>query len=84
MNVTVPVAVEAVDAVRVSGFCSRIGFDEEVIVRVEVAGATVKLALWVRALKRPAANWLAWTATVPAPVRVRVEPDSVAGPERTE
>jgi hypothetical protein len=45
MNVTVPVAPEAVDAVKVSGFCSRIGFDEEEMVRVEVAGATVKLAL---------------------------------------
>jgi hypothetical protein len=45
MNVTVPVAVEVVDAVRVSGFCSRIGFDEEVMVSVEVACATVKLVL---------------------------------------
>jgi hypothetical protein len=45
MNVTVPVAPEAVDAVKVSGFCSRIGFDEEEMVKVEVAGATVKLAL---------------------------------------
>lgn len=45
MNVTIPVAVEAADAVSVSGFCNRTGFDEEVSVRVDVAGATVKLAL---------------------------------------
>jgi len=36
MNVTVPVAVETVDAVKVTGFSSRIGFAEEVIVTVGV------------------------------------------------
>ena len=45
-NVTVPVAREAVDAVRVTEFCNRTGFAEEAIVTTGFADATVKLALW--------------------------------------
>ena len=44
----------------------------------------MKLAVWVPVVYAPAAAWLACNTTVPAPVKVTVEPEMVAGPETTE
>jgi hypothetical protein len=46
--------------------------------------ATVKLTLLEAAAKLASAASEAWSTTVPAPARVTVVPEIVAGPETTE
>jgi hypothetical protein len=43
----------------------------------------VKEAFWVAEAKFPLAAWVAERVTEPAPVRERVDPERVAGPETT-
>jgi hypothetical protein len=55
-----------------------------VIAGADVLAATVKVAFSVPATKLASAASEACSTTVPAPVRVTVEPEIVAGPETTE
>jgi hypothetical protein len=79
--VTAP--VEAEDALMRKGKLSVVGRAMEEKTSTGVSGATVKEAFWVAEAKFPLAAWVAERVTEPAPVRERVEPERVAGPETT-
>ena len=70
-------------AVKVTALPEVEGVPDVARVRKGIIGLTVKVVEAVAGLYVAVAAWEAVTVTCPAPLMVRVEPESVAGPEAT-